>query len=65
MKPRSEPLGKLIFFFNTATEPVDVGSPLASSLPAVGSPSENEDVDEISMEEVEKAVERGNIYIDM
>lgn len=29
------------------------------------SPSENEDVDEISMEEVEKAVERGNIYIDM
>ena len=29
------------------------------------SPSEDEDVDEISMEEVEKAVERGNIYIDI
>ena len=28
------------------------------------SQSENEEADEISMEEVEKAVERGNIYID-
>lgn len=29
------------------------------------SSSENEEADKISMEEVEKAVERGNIYIDM
>lgn len=29
------------------------------------SPSEDEEIDEISMEDVEKAVERANIYIDM
>lgn len=41
INPRSEPGRKLILSFNTGTETVDVGSPLASSLlvpAAVGNP---------------------------